>query len=210
MQSYFDVNAHQPPLPEITRYVCALLRDGQLGNPSSTHANGRAMRYLIEQARNDMNQFFGGGWQVVFTSGATEANNLWFGQIPHEDGAKLMVSAVEHPSIMMPAKQWSQWSDAQTRATKSAEEDHHACALSIIKVSHAGEIDFEQLEDSCARADGKIYVSLCKRQIRKLALSKICKKLPIWFTNIRVFFIVMRCNYWANIFMIGSIALLTR
>ena len=158
MQSYFDVNAHQPPLPEITRSMCELLRDGQLGNPSSTHARGRAMRYLIEQARNEMNQFFGGGWQVIFTSGATEANNLWFRQMPH--GAKLMVSAVEHPSVMMPAKQWSQWGDAQATASKSAQDENQRCALSIIKVSPAGEIDFEQLEDSCARAKGQIYVSV--------------------------------------------------
>ena len=47
------------------------------GNPSSVHANGRAARALVEEAREAVAKLAGAKPdQVIFTSGATEANNL--------------------------------------------------------------------------------------------------------------------------------------
>lgn len=73
--------------------------DGAQGNPSSLHAEGRAARRAIEDAREAVAAVFGGDpREVVFTSGATEANNLALkGQVPR--GGRLFVSAVEHPSV---------------------------------------------------------------------------------------------------------------
>ena len=47
------------------------------GNPSSVHANGRAARAIVEEAREQVAALAGAKpEQVIFTSGATEANNL--------------------------------------------------------------------------------------------------------------------------------------
>ena len=50
---------------------------GLTGNASSVHAEGRAARRLIEQAREDVARLVGAeSRNVTFTSGATEANTL--------------------------------------------------------------------------------------------------------------------------------------
>jgi cysteine desulfurase len=69
-----------------------------VGNPSSVHRHGRAARQLLEQARRDVAALVGvPAAQIVFTSGATEANNLALAAA--HDGA-CAISAVEHESII--------------------------------------------------------------------------------------------------------------
>jgi cysteine desulfurase len=71
------------------------------GNPSSIHAEGRAARALVEQARRDVAALAGADpANVVFTGCGSEANNLaLFGSRP----ARVIASAIEHPSILRPA-----------------------------------------------------------------------------------------------------------
>src|SRR5262249_5415650 len=73
------------------------------GNPSSVHAEGRAARRLVEEARENVARLVGAETQnVVFTSGGTEANML---ALASGDGTRgrrfdrLLVSSVEHPSV---------------------------------------------------------------------------------------------------------------
>ncbi len=67
------------------------------GNPSSLHAAGRAARKQVEDARDTIARIVGADpKEVVFTSGATEANNLaLFGTEGH-----VVTTAVEHPSVL--------------------------------------------------------------------------------------------------------------
>ena len=69
---YLDHNASAPLLPEARdAHVAAL---DLVGNPSSVHANGRALRGLIDGARADVAKLAGAEReQVVFTGSATEA-----------------------------------------------------------------------------------------------------------------------------------------
>jgi len=69
---YFDHNASAPLLPAArSAMVAALDLDA---NPSSVHADGRAARKLIEDARRDVAALVGAdAGNVIFTSGATEA-----------------------------------------------------------------------------------------------------------------------------------------
>ncbi len=76
-----------------------------VGNPSSVHAYGRAVRRLIEQARDHVAALVGAEPRnVVFTSGGTEANALALtpaiqtGRTPLLRD-RLLVSAIEHPSV---------------------------------------------------------------------------------------------------------------
>jgi cysteine desulfurase len=101
---YFDYNATAPLRPEAARAVKHVL--GLTGNASSVHAEGRAARAVIEQARAQVAALVGAGEaEVIFTSGGTEANNLALGPGLHRSGepgrlSHLFVSAIEHPSVL--------------------------------------------------------------------------------------------------------------
>jgi cysteine desulfurase len=71
---------------------------GEAGNPSSVHSFGRAARTLVEDARETVARLVGArAADVVFTSGGSEANNL---ALKGALAARVIVSAVEHPSVL--------------------------------------------------------------------------------------------------------------
>ncbi len=72
------------------------------GNPSSVHAEGRAARHLIEEAREQVAALVGAEPRnVIFTSGGTEANALALSpRRPAAACGRLLVSAIEHPSVL--------------------------------------------------------------------------------------------------------------
>ena len=105
---YLDYCATTPVHPNVRNaMMCAF--DADFGNPSSMHWAGRDSRQLIDQARVDVARGIGcRPAEIVFTSGATEADNLaLFGLLrlfpPNE--AHLITSAVEHHAILHAAHQ---------------------------------------------------------------------------------------------------------
>jgi cysteine desulfurase len=114
-QSYLDYNASAPLLPEAATAMTASF--ALAGNPSSVHKSGRAARAVIEDAREAVAALVNvTPAQVVFTSGATEANALALIAGP------VVASAVEHPSVLA-------WSEAE-----------------LIPVSADGVVDLHALE----------------------------------------------------------------
>lgn len=74
---YFDHNATTPLDPVVLDSMLPWL-SGQFGNPSSRHEFGRAARKAIDEARNRFAAAVGAHpTEVVFTSGGSEANNLF-------------------------------------------------------------------------------------------------------------------------------------
>ncbi|MEF3365606.1 aminotransferase class V-fold PLP-dependent enzyme [Methylocystis sp. 9N] len=72
---YLDHNATSPLRPQARAAMLAAL--DALGNPSSIHAEGRAAKALLEDARETVAKAIGAARRnVVFVSGATEAANL--------------------------------------------------------------------------------------------------------------------------------------
>jgi cysteine desulfurase len=72
-----------------------------VGNPSSVHAEGRRVRSIIENARESVARLAGAKLsEIVFTSGATEANN-W---VMAQPWASILTSGVEHDSVLAPAR----------------------------------------------------------------------------------------------------------
>lgn len=85
--------------------AAAAVRDalGLVGNPSSAHREGAAVRQAVERARAQVAALIGARpADVVFTSGATEANNLVLAGVLGP-GTVLVTSAIEHASILEPA-----------------------------------------------------------------------------------------------------------
>jgi cysteine desulfurase len=74
-RAYLDHNATTPLRPKARDAMLAALET--TGNPSSVHAEGRAARAVVEEARARIAAALGAAAKnVVFTSGATEAANL--------------------------------------------------------------------------------------------------------------------------------------
>jgi cysteine desulfurase len=102
-RAYFDWNATAPLREEARAAMGAAL--AFTGNASSVHAEGRAVRRLIEKAREQVAQLLcADAKNVIFTSGATEANMLALTPMLEIAGRKeprdrLFVSAIEHPSV---------------------------------------------------------------------------------------------------------------
>jgi len=98
---YLDWNATAPMRPEAK---AAMMQAMDLqGNPSSVHAEGRAARKIIEDARANIAKALGArSADVVFTSGGTEANALALMPGLRRDrdvATRLIVSAIEHSSV---------------------------------------------------------------------------------------------------------------
>lgn len=71
-RTYLDHNASAPLLPSARQAACDAL--DLVGNPSSVHTEGRAMRQLLDTARRQVADLAGAeAKQVVFTGSATEA-----------------------------------------------------------------------------------------------------------------------------------------
>jgi cysteine desulfurase len=97
-RSYLDYNATAPIRDEVREAVAEAL--ALPGNPSSVHAEGRAARSAVEVAREKVAALVGARPEdVVFTSGATEANALALAP-RHAGKWRCYVSAVEHPSAL--------------------------------------------------------------------------------------------------------------
>ncbi|TFI59296.1 aminotransferase class V-fold PLP-dependent enzyme [Sphingomonas parva] len=95
---YLDHASTTPILPqavEAMREACGLW-----ANPSSPHAEGRAIRARLEEARGRLAKALDWGGTIVFTSGATEAIALVFERGQAKDR---IVSAGEHPAVLRSA-----------------------------------------------------------------------------------------------------------
>lgn len=102
-----DANATSGLDPEVLAEMQPYL-SGFAGNPSSRHAIGQRARRAIDEAARRIAQALGADVeQILFVSGATEANNLAIAGAALTSGDHLLVSPSEHPSALEPAKAWS-------------------------------------------------------------------------------------------------------
>ncbi|MCK9382759.1 MAG: cysteine desulfurase [Sulfuritalea sp.] len=102
---YFDHNATTPLDPRVLEGMLPYLRE-QYGNASSRHEYGRAARRAIDEARQRVAFAVGAHpTEVVFTSGGSEANNLFIkGAAACLAPGVAAISAIEHPCVREPAK----------------------------------------------------------------------------------------------------------
>src|SRR5213080_19748 len=102
MRIYLDHNAGAPLRPEAREAMLRFL--GRPGNPSSAHREGARARGAVEAARAEVAALIGAGpAEIVFTSGATEANNLALRGVVRAP-AGLVTTAIEHASVLETAR----------------------------------------------------------------------------------------------------------
>lgn len=100
--AYLDYNATAPTRPEAR--AAAIEAMGTVGNASSTHRSGRDAAHRVDTARRQVASLLNcSHGEIVFTSGATEANNLAL-RAAFSAGGALVTSTVEHPAVLETAK----------------------------------------------------------------------------------------------------------
>lgn len=103
---YLDYNASTPVAPEVLDEMLPYLKD-RYGNPSSSHSFGAVCRAAMEQARERLAQLIGcGPSEIIFTSGATESNNIVIKGVSKcaGKGSHFITSRIEHPSVLEPCR----------------------------------------------------------------------------------------------------------
>lgn len=107
MLVYLDNSATTRQYDEVTDVMSRAMREN-FGNPSSLHSLGLKAEKEVKNARKILAQSLGAGEdEVFFTSCGTESDNtvlMGAAQAKKRRGKKIIVSAVEHPAILEPAK----------------------------------------------------------------------------------------------------------
>ncbi|MCQ9375049.1 cysteine desulfurase [Methyloversatilis sp. XJ19-13] len=103
---YLDHNA-STPLADAVREAMLPWLGARFGNASSRHEYGRAARRAIDEARAQVAAAVNAHpTEVVFTSGGSEANNLFVkGAAARLKPGVIAISAIEHPCVREPARQ---------------------------------------------------------------------------------------------------------
>ncbi|MEI2769029.1 MAG: cysteine desulfurase family protein [Nitrosomonas sp.] len=102
--NYFDHNATTRLDDAVLEAILPYLQQN-FGNASSRHSYGITARRAIDKARKQVADAVGvQPVQVIFTSGGSEANNLFIrGAADSLKPANILISAIEHPCVLNPA-----------------------------------------------------------------------------------------------------------
>ncbi|HET7827314.1 MAG TPA: cysteine desulfurase family protein [Candidatus Saccharimonadales bacterium] len=102
---YLDYAAATPLKPEVLQAMRPFWSQN-FYNPSATYLAGRGARRALDEQRAKVARVLGARpAEIVFTAGATEANNLAVQGVMHQYPAgEALVSAIEHDSVLAPAE----------------------------------------------------------------------------------------------------------
>src|SRR5574343_1680832 len=132
MSIYFDNAATTPMHPEVVKVMSDMMLNN-FGNPSSTHAAGREVKTMIEDARRTVAKLMGcAPGEIFFTSGGTEADNMAIRKSVEDLGVKhIITSPIEHHAVL-----------------HTIEELAHQgkIAMHLVKLTPNGHIDMADLE----------------------------------------------------------------
>lgn len=107
MDIYCDYAATAPLLPEAAKAMTEFQLE-LVGNPSSIHRSGQLARVQLERSRKIIADAIGAeSKDVVFTSGATEANNTIINGLL-SPGDHVITSSIEHPAVTKPLERLAQ------------------------------------------------------------------------------------------------------
>lgn len=143
---YFD-NAATTPINGVALQAF-IDQSRELGNPSSLHGYGRAVRKSLEEAREKIASLIGcEASEVIFTGSGTEANNLaikgiyWQRRSENQKRRVVIISAFEHHAVLDPASWLAQEEGAE---------------LIIVPVSKEGYINLDFLKSAIANRSDEI------------------------------------------------------
>jgi cysteine desulfurase len=105
---YMDHAAGRPVEPRVIEAMLPYMKSSY-GNPSSLHVFGQEAKRAVEEARAQVAKLINAEKKesVIFTSGATESNNLAIKGVANRNkdrGTRILTSSVEHMSVVNPCK----------------------------------------------------------------------------------------------------------
>lgn len=104
---YLDHNATTPIDPEVAEAMLPYLHE-HFGNPSSSHAYGRAARRAVDHARGQVAKLLGcDPGEIIFTGVGTESNNTAIKGVAEgyrHRGRHIITCAIEHPAVLEPCE----------------------------------------------------------------------------------------------------------
>jgi len=136
---YLDHASSMPVDPRVFEFAEQYLKN-DFGNPSSLHSLGLEAKRVIEDARGKIAKLINAEKEtcIIFTSGATESNNLAIKGTALRNVAKgkeVAASAIEHMSVLNPMK----------------ELQKNGFKLNIIPVDSTGIVSLEKLGDALTK-----------------------------------------------------------
>jgi cysteine desulfurase len=171
---YMDANATTPLAPEVFEAMRPHLT-GSFGNASSVHHFGQQARMAVEEAREEIAAALGGrAAEIVFTSGATESDNLaLFGilnkPLDARQPAHLITSSIEHHAILHAAEALQK----------------RGAAVTFLPVSSDGVVDPDDVRRALRPETQLISIMLANNETGALqpveAIGRIAAEADIWF-----------------------------
>ncbi len=126
---YMDANATTPLLVEVFNAMMPWYLS-RVGNASSGHTHGRAVRAAVEEARQQVADLIHcNRLELVFTSGGTEADNLAIFGTVTEPGAHIITTSIEHHAVLHAVERLEQ----------------HGCTATYLPVGENGQIQIDDL-----------------------------------------------------------------
>jgi cysteine desulfurase len=150
---YLDNATTTRPDPRVRSAMLPYLgRD--FGSPSASHSRGRTARKAIEAARASVARLIDApSEEILFTSSATEANNLALkGLTLASPPGRLLAAATEHISVLHPLQ----------RLARSGHE------LVLLPVDGSGRIDLDRLRKEFARGAALLTMAHASAEIGTL------------------------------------------
>jgi cysteine desulfurase len=170
---YLDHHATTPVDPRVLEEMLPFFTE-DFGNPSSiSHAYGWRAADAVEKARSRIANLLGtDGRSIVFTSGATEANNLALKGVMSRclpPAGRLVVCGTEHRAVLDPARRL----------------ERAGYAVTILPVNELGEVDMDRLSDSLTSETRLVSIAWANNEIGTIqdveAIGDLCRERGVFF-----------------------------
>ena len=161
---YLDHQATDRPRPQAIEAVAEFM-GRRFGSASATaHERGRLSRQSLDQFRQATASLVGESSEsLVFTSGATESNNLVMASEGRKEGAHIVVSAIEHKCVL----------ESAARAGQSG------ARISIVPVDSHGTVDLDTLGRLVSQGATRVSVMAANNEIGTLQplreIARLCR-----------------------------------
>ena len=169
---YFDYNATAPLHKNVIKKIQSLKFE-EFGNPSSVHKIGRNSKKIVEEVRrNILSILKAKNYDLIFTSGATESNNLAIKGFIKKNNIKTIYSLeTEHASVI--------------DVVKSLEIEKK-----FFKTNSNGTVNLKEIEEVLSKQTTPFLVSIMLLTM-SLELFTQSQKYQKLLKNIKVLFIAM-------------------
>jgi cysteine desulfurase len=150
---YMDYHSHSPVEPRVLQRMVDAYSSVD-ANPHSTHGHGGVAHSAVETARGQVAELLGcRSSEILFTSGATESNNLALsGLVEHlraTNKKRIVVSTIEHASIL----------------EKAADLERQGWIVDMVPVHSSGQLDLSALESILRDDTGLVSVAWANHEI---------------------------------------------